>query len=103
MAPWVRSPGTSFQVVTATTPGSAAARAVSIRTILARGWSEKRIAPWSMFGTAMSLTNGLSPRASSSPSYRPVREPTRPLRSTSGIGSPRFAAADSSTASTILM
>jgi hypothetical protein len=35
--PWVRSPGTSFQVTTATTPGWASAFVGSIRISFARG------------------------------------------------------------------
>ncbi len=66
-SPWVRLPGTSAAVRTAATPGAAAARAVSIETIRARGWSANRTAACSMPGMVMSLMKGLSPRASSRP------------------------------------
>ena len=50
--PCVRSPGTSAAVTTATTPGWASAFDVSMRSTRARGWSEKRSAPWSIPGAS---------------------------------------------------
>ena len=102
MSPTIRSPGTSAAVTTATTPGATAARDVSMRRTTARGWSENRRAPWSISGTTRSFTNDCSPRASSRAPRRTVREPTPLPASTSGIGSPRRAAATRSTASIIL-
>ncbi len=84
IAPWVRSPGTSGAVTTATTRGSETALRTSIRSTQARGWSEERTAPCSMPGTIMSFTYGLSPSASSRPRSRAERVPTRPLVSMGG-------------------
>ena len=79
MEPMWRWAGTSFAVSTFTTPGTARAPEMSIRSTLARGWSEKRSAPWSMSGSFMSPTKTRSPSTASRPVYFPWRVPTFPV------------------------
>ncbi len=115
MRPTIRSPGTSAAVITATTPGAAAARLVSIRRTTARGWSLKRSAACSIPGAVMSATNGCSPSAIARPAMRSARAPTPPGTPAGLVGgrlpaagghvgaaSPRRVAATASTASRIL-
>ncbi len=56
MIPTRSSPGTSAAVKAATTPGTASAALVSMRSTSARAWSVSRSAPCSIPGTRMSST-----------------------------------------------